>query len=277
MSDDPALYLDPTRILAPSIRYVQTQAFVQEAKDRLAREAFQTGPADEQAAAQAIVHWVHNTLRPGSAAIGKIGVAPSLEAILSKPLTSCREFAALTCFLLRCHQIPARLIYERMHTDFSLPASLLALLPRAWAGPYLQGHVWVELHVDGRWAPADSELGIFDVREWVHKRLRQGHRMEARFFGVSTFTTWLFPLAIQAINHEGEPAEMLSEHYLVDCLRTQLTDAPEATPGAFDAWERDVRYFSSTFDWHGPFPGLRLALQRPRLHRMHDALRALRI
>ena len=205
MADDPALYLDATRILAPSACYVQAEAFIRRVKDRLAREAFSADSTDEETTARTIVRWVHQTLRPGSIAIGKFGVAPTLEAILSKRLHSCGEYAVLTCFLLRCHQIPARLIWEKLHTAFRLPASLLALLPSAWAGPYLQGHVWVELYADGRWRPADAELDIFDVPQWLDKRLRQAHRVKAGFLGLSTSSTGSFPSSFRPSTTEASP------------------------------------------------------------------------
>lgn len=282
MSDDPSLYLDPTLICEARIPYRQSPWQVDWACELIDGGILSEGAPSSTAGARRIIDWVHQSFRPAVSGImltTKIGLrygrSRSIDETLRKGFADCVSHSILACFLLRSHGIPARLIGERVFTSLDPFAAPLVLLPNSCVGPFSEGHVWLECHVDGQWQPADAELGLFGVDDWIDKRIANGIRFAAEFYRARMRSFWHFPLVVQLLDREGHPADVLSQRYLIDPVRKRVGDCNVAQRKAMAVWKDGVRYFAEGFDWDAPFPGLRLALQLGRLQRMRRLIRYL--
>jgi hypothetical protein len=213
--------------------------------------------------ARTIVSRIHDSMRVLPTAFG-LGAPRTLEQIVERRGGNCVSYAVLAVAVLRSHGIPARLVVEEVCTNVSLLRAP-ACLVRAPIGPTLNGHVWLEADVDGRWLPADAELGIFGDDEWSAARLLRGVSIDA--LGLRIKERWKFPLRIRRLDASGQPDENVTELYLVEKLR-----ALPGLKGPLSAdWLEGVRYFAEAFDWTGR-TGARILLQHRRLRRMSTAL-----
>jgi hypothetical protein len=125
-------------------------------------------------------------------------------------------------------------------------------------GPVLNSHVWLEVKSGGEWVPADAELGIFGMMQWLETRVIKG--VTVRALGLPVSERWRFPLRIRRLGDDGQPFEDATQEYLLDSLGEP---APEG-------WQEGVRYFAERFDWDGR-AGLRALRERRRLTRMNAA------
>jgi hypothetical protein len=172
--------------------------------------------------------------------------------------------SVLAAVLLRDLGFPTRLVVEEVYTNVSF-LRVLAVLFRAPIGPTLNGHVWIEVWVNGEWLPADAELGLFGTEAWLAERLARGVTVTA--VGLPVREHWKFPLRIRRLGPDGTPAEDVTALYLADKVAEALGSG-RALPMP---WVEGVRYFSSSFRWEGR-AGLRVLGEHRRLRDMSRAL-----
>jgi hypothetical protein len=115
------------------------------------------------------------------------------------------------------------------------------------------------------WVPADAELGVCGMREWLAGRLAGGTTLAA--VGIPIREHWRFPLRIRRLGPDGMPEEDVTSLYLIDRVSSVLGQAA-ALPSA---WVEGVQYFSGSFHWDG-WAGLRILRERRRLRDMSRAL-----
>lgn len=217
----------------------------------------------ELSTAKTIISRVHRNMRVLPTAFG-LGAPRTLEQIVEKRGGNCVSYAVLAVAVLRSHGIPARLVVEEVYTNVSLLRAP-ACLVRAPIGPTLNGHVWLEAELGGRWIPADAELGIFGDEEWSAARLLRGVTVAALGLGIKEH--WKFPLRIRRLDASGQPDENVTELYLVEKFR----GLPGLESPLGVDWLEGVRYFAGAFDWSGRAGG-RILLQHRTLQRMSSAL-----
>ena len=161
-------WLDPFVVINRRFRFEHGPADVAAARDFV-------GPAeapDERGLARALVMRVHERMRVLPSAFG-FGMPRGLPAIVAARGGNCVSHSVLAAALLRDRGFPTRLVVEEVYTNFSLLRAPAVLLP-APIGPTLNGHVWLEVAIEGAWLPADAELGIFGISEWLAARLARG-------------------------------------------------------------------------------------------------------
>ncbi len=258
---DAAAWLDPLLVINRRLRFQHSADDLAVARDFI---GLAEAP-DEGSLARAIVARVHERLRVLPTAFGK-GMPGTLAEIVARRGGNCVSYAVLAAVLLRDRGLPTRLVREDVFTNVSLLRAPWALL-RAPVGPTLNGHVWVEVLLDGEWHPADAELGVFGVKEWLAARLARGTTLAA--IGIPVREHWWFPLRIQRLGPDGLPEEDVTALYLIDKLSEVL--GPAAPLPA--AWLEGVRYFSTSFRWEGR-AGLRLLGEGARLREMSRSLAA---
>lgn len=255
----PDPWLDPLLVIDGRYRFQHGPEDVAAAREFV-------GPveaADGSALARAIVLRVHERMRILPTAFG-LGMPKTLRAIVAAGGGNCVSHAVLAAVLLRDRGLPTRLVAEEVHTNFGLLRAPTVFV-RAPVGPTLNGHVWIEVLLDGEWVPADAELGIFGVRQWLRVRLGTGVTVAA--LGVAIRERWKFPLRIRRLGPDGMPEEDVTGLYLVEKLAGVLGPAA-ALPSS---WVEGVRYFSRSFRWEGR-AGLRILRERRRLREMSRAL-----
>ncbi len=218
---------------------------------------------DRESLARAVVTRVHERMRIVATALG-LGMPKSLSAIVAARGGNCVSHAVLAAVLLRDRGVPARLLVEEVYTNFALLRAP-TVFARAPVGPTLNGHVWIEVFVSGEWVPADAELGVFGTKEWLASRLARGVTVSA--VGLSVSEHWKFPLRIRRLGPDGQPAEDVTDLYLIDSVAEAL--GPRATLPS--AWTEGVGFFSKVFRWGGR-AGLRILGERRRLVEMSRAL-----
>ena len=192
-----------------------------------------------------------------------LGMPKSLPAIVAAGGGNCVSHSVLAAVLLRDCGFPTRLVSENVYTNVALLRVAAALI-RAPIGPTLNGHVWIEVLVNGEWVPADAELGVFGTREWLVGRLAGGVTVVA--VGLPICEHWKFPLRIRRLGPDGMPDEDVTGLYLVDRVASAL-----GTTALPSAWVEGVHYFSNSFDWEG-WAGLRVLREHLRLAAMSRAL-----
>ena len=251
-------WLDPLLVINRRYRFAHGPEDVAAAREFV-------GPVEggqEEGVARGVVTQVHERMRINASAFG-VGMPKNLPAIVAGGGGNCVSHSVLAAVLLRDHGFPTRLVVEDVYTNVSLLRAL-ALGFRAPIGPTLNGHVWIEVCVDGDWAPADAELGVFGMREWLSARVGRGVTVAA--VGVPIREHWKFPLRIRRLGPDGQPADDVTSTYLID--RVAATLGPGAALPA--AWTDGVRYFSQSFRWEGR-PGLRMLAEQGRLRGMSRA------
>ena len=251
-------WLDPLLVINRRYRFEHRPEDVAAAWDFVGR----VEAPDEQGLARALVMRVHERMRIRASAFGW-GMPKSLPAIVASGGGNCVSHSVLAAVLLRDRGFPARLVSEHVYTNVSLLRVAAALI-RAPIGPTLNGHVWIEALVNGEWVPADAELGVFGVDEWLVRRLARGATLAA--VGLPIREHWKFPLRIRRLGPDGAPDEDVTSHYLVDRLAEALV-----TTALPSAWVEGVHYFSGSFDWEG-WAGLRVLREHLRLAAMSRAL-----
>ncbi len=242
------------------------------------RFRFEHGPGDVAAAgefigtleapdgtslARSVVMRVHERMRIRASAFG-VGMPTRLAGIVEARGGNCVAHSVLATAVLRDRGFPTRLMVENTYTNVSLLRVPTAFV-RAPIGPVLNTHVWIELMIDGGWVPADAQLGVFGIKEWLAVRVARG--VTVRAIGLPIAEHWKFPLRIRRLGSDGQPTEDMTALYLVDRLGEEL-GARGALPAA---WVEGVEYFSRTFDWEGR-AGLRILRERHRLQQMSRAL-----
>ena len=252
-------WLDPLLVINRRYRFEHRPEDVAAARDFVGR----VEAPGEETLARALVLRVHEQMRINASAFG-LGMPKSLPAIVAARGGNCVSHSVLAAVLLRDRGLPARLVVEEVYTNFSLLRAL-ALGFRAPIGPTLNGHVWIEVSLNGQWVPADAELGIFGAREWLAARLGRGVTVAA--VGPPIREHWRFPLRIRRLGPDGKPSEDVTARYLIDKLSSAL--GPGSPLPA--AWVEGVRYFSQAFDWKGR-AGLRILREQRRLRAMSRAL-----
>jgi hypothetical protein len=266
MIDVPAAYRDATRIYHRLVTYRQTPEEVDEARRVIADAGLAGTPEPERAAG--IVRWVHGHMRPG-VSLGRLGTATSVWGALEHGVGNCVAHSAIGCFLLRANDLPARLVRELNYTRFALSRLPLVFTGQP-IGPYLNSHVWLEVLVEGRWLPADAQLGLFGPREWVAGRLARGTTLHAHVGPIPFSEHWPFPLCIGVVEEGPEPEDRTAA-YLIEAVG-RFADRNSAD---WRVWEEGVTHITNRFDWSTRFAGLRILREVPRLRRMERALRGL--
>ena len=252
-------WLDPLLVANRRLRFEHSAEDVAAARDLIgAIEA-----PDDRSRARAIVMRVHERMRVLPSAFG-FGMPKTLRAIVSARGGNCVSHAVLATVLLRANSIPTRLVVEDVYTNVALIRAPAAFLPAA-IGPTLNGHVWIEVCVDGAWVPADAELGILGMVEWLSARL--GHGVTVAALGLVVREHWKFPLRIRRLGPDGAPEEDVTGRYLIDGPFSALGPAA----GLPSAWVEGVRYFAESFPWQGR-AGLRILREGWRLREMSRAL-----
>lgn len=250
-------FLDPCRVANRRLTFEHSHDDVLRACEFLR--------VDDTTPARDIVMRVGERMQVLVSAFG-VGMPKTLGEIVERTGGNCVSHAVLAAVALRTRGFPTRLVVEDVYTGPSLlraPTALMAVP----IGPTLNGHVWVETLVDGDWAPADPELGLYGVDDWVRTRVLRGLWVEAT--GVRVREHWKFPLRLRRLNGDGVPVENVTELYLVDGLRSAVgrNTLPEE-------WTDGVKFFAHRFNWNGRV-GLRLLRERGRLGAMSRAIGAL--
>lgn len=217
---------------------------------------------DDCGLARTIVTRVHERMRVLPTAFG-LGMPKSLPDIVTAGGGNCVSHAVLAAVLLRDGGLPTRLTTEDVYTNVSLLRAPGALI-RAPIGPTLNGHAWTEILLDGEWLPADAELGVFGLTEWLAMRLGGGTTLAA--LGIPIREHWKFPLRIRRLGPDGAPDEDVTGLYLIDRLAAVLGHSTALPP----AWLEGVHYFSKAFPWDG-WAGLRILGECRRLREMSRA------
>jgi len=252
-------WLDPLLVINRRFRFEHAPGDVAVARDFVGH----VEAADEERLARAVVARVHERMRIGASAFG-VGMPKSLSAIVAARGGNCVSHSVLAAVLLRDRGIPARLLVEEVYTSVSFLRAL-ALGFRAPIGPTLNGHVWIEVLMNGRWSPADAELGIFGTHEWLATRIGRGVTVAA--IGLPVRERWKFPLRIRRLRPDGQPDQDVTRAYLID----NVAEAIGARVTLPAAWVDGVRYFTESFMWEGR-AGLRILSERRRLGEMSRAL-----
>jgi len=255
----PDPWLDPLLVINRRFRFEHGPGDVAAAREFTGSLEDADGPG----LARAVVMRVHERMRIRASAFG-VGMPRSLPETVAARGGNCVSHSVLAAVLLRDRGFPARLVVEEVYTNMSFLRVPAALFP-APIGPTLNGHVWIEVLINGEWVPADAELGICGTREWLASRLAGGVTVAA--VGLPIREHWRFPLRIRRLGPDGTPAEDVTSLYLIDKLSEALGSG-RALPLS---WVEGVRYFSSSFRWEGR-AGLRILRERHRLQQMSRAL-----
>ena len=252
-------WLDPLLVINRRFRFEHRPQDVATARDFVGS----VEAPGEESLARAVVVRVHEQMCIRASAFG-VGMPKSLPAIVAARGGNCVSHSVLAAVLLRDLGFPTRLVVEEVYTNVSF-LRVLAVLFRAPIGPTLNGHVWIEVCVNGEWLPADAELGIFGTEEWLAARLARGVTVTA--VGLPIREHWKFPLRIRRLGPDGTPAEDVTALYLADKV------AEAVGPGVAlpSPWVDGVRYFSKTFRWDGR-AGLHILGEHRRLRDMSRAL-----
>jgi len=254
----PDPWLDPLLVINRRFRFEHGPGDV-----AAAREFIGTLEApDSYRLVRSVVMRVHERMRIRASAFGA-GMPRSLPATVAAEGGNCVSHSVLAAVLLRDRGFPTRLVVEEVYTNFALLRAP-AVVFRAPIGPTLNGHVWIEVLVDGEWVPADAELGVCGTGEWLAARLAGGVTVAA--VGLPIREHWKFPLRIRRLGPDGMPVEDVTSFYLVD----KLSEALGWGGSLLLPWVEGVRYFSRTFDWEGR-AGLRILRERRRLREMSRA------
>lgn len=253
-------WLNPLLVIDGRFRFLHGSDDVAAARDFVGT----VKAPDERSLARAVVMRVHERMRILPTAFG-VGMPKTLSAIIAARGGNCVSHAVLTTVVLRDCGLPTRLVSENVYTNFSL-LRVATVFVRAPIGPTLNGHVWLETFVDGEWVPADAELGIFGLSEWLTMRVIRGSTVPWGI-GVPVREHWRFPLYIRRLGADGMPEEDVTALYLVDEMSSYLR------PGGSlpSAWVEGVQYFSRSFPWDGR-AGLRILREWRRLRAMSRAV-----
>lgn len=245
-------FLDPHRVATRRLVFEHGDSDVTRASEFLG--------IDESMQPRDIVMRVHKRMRilvSFSAEMPK-----TLGEIVERGAGNCESHAVLATGALRQREFPTRLVAEEVYTGPSLLRAAAALLAVP-AGPTLNRHIWIETRVGGDWVPADPELGLYGIDEWMRTRVLRGVWLEAT--GVRVREHWKFPLRLRRLDEDGAPSENVTERYLVDGLRAVIGHDTLPIP-----WMNGVEHFAHRFNWEGR-AGLRLLGERRQLRAMSAA------
>jgi len=221
-------WLDPLLVINRLYRFEHRPEDVAAARDFM-------GPvdaADGESLARAVVVRLHERMRIRASAFG-VGMPTRLAGIVAARGGNCVAHSVLATAVLRDRGLPTRLVVENTYTNVSL-LRLPAAFVRAPIGPVLNSHVWIELMIDGGWVPADAELGVFGIKEWLAVRVARG--VTVRAIGLPIAEHWKFPLRIRRLGPDGQPAEDVTALYLVDRLSEALGARGNCPPRGWRVW-----------------------------------------